>query len=45
MTDDVAPENDVGQRALLGFGFEHDPSVDGLFTLRMTRERHSERCG
>lgn len=39
MVDDLAHDNLVGQQALLGCGFEHDPSIEEAFVLRMTRER------
>lgn len=39
MVDDIALDNAAGQRALLDFGFEHDPLVAGNFRVRLTRER------
>ncbi len=39
LTDDVALDNEAGQQALLEFGFEHDPTVEDVFMLRMTRQR------
>jgi len=45
MVDRVATANRLGQRALLRFGFEHDPSVKDVFMLRMTRERFNELYG
>ena len=41
MTDDVDLDNDAGQQALLRFGLEHDPSVEEVFMLRMTREQYN----
>jgi RimJ/RimL family protein N-acetyltransferase len=40
MLDDVALDNDAGQNLLLRFGFEHDPGIDNVFKLFMTRERY-----
>ena len=39
LTDDVALDNEAGQQALLKFGFEHDPTVENVFMLRMTRDQ------
>lgn len=39
MLDDVALDNQAGQKALLRLGFEHDPSVQDVFRLRLTREQ------
>ncbi len=39
MVDDIALENRTGQRALLAFGFAHDPAVSDAFRVRLTRER------
>jgi RimJ/RimL family protein N-acetyltransferase/8-oxo-dGTP pyrophosphatase MutT (NUDIX family) len=39
LTDDVALDNEAGQQALLKFGFEHDPTIEDVFMLRMTRDR------
>jgi hypothetical protein len=40
MLDDVALDNEEGQKLLLRFGFEHDPGMDDVFRLFMTRERY-----
>lgn len=45
MVDDVALDNHRGQLALLGFGFEHDPQVDDVFRLFLTRERYNNLYG
>ncbi|MBI4758099.1 MAG: GNAT family N-acetyltransferase, partial [Chloroflexi bacterium] len=45
LLDDVALDNQAGQRALLLFGFEHDSSVKDVFRLRMTRERFNALHG
>lgn len=45
LTDDVALENISGQQALLVFGFEHDPSVEEVFRLRMTRRQYNALYG
>jgi RimJ/RimL family protein N-acetyltransferase len=42
LIDDVALDNHVGQQALLRFGFEHEPSAERVFRLRMTRERYND---
>jgi RimJ/RimL family protein N-acetyltransferase len=39
MVDEVALDNTAGQKALLQFGFEHDPTTSDVFRLRLTRER------
>jgi RimJ/RimL family protein N-acetyltransferase len=39
MVDDLAHDNVAGQQALLACGFEHDPSIEEAFVLRMTQER------
>ena len=39
MTDDLAPDNLVGQAALRRFGWEHDPGATGVCRLRLTRDR------
>lgn len=39
LTDDVALDNEAGQQALLKFGFEHDPAVEDVFMLRLTRDQ------
>ena len=38
MLDDLAPDNDRGQEVLLRFGFEHDPSKEEVYRVRMTKE-------
>ncbi len=45
LTDDIALDNQAGQHVLLRFGFEHDPSVEGVFRLRMTQERYNTLYG
>jgi RimJ/RimL family protein N-acetyltransferase len=45
MVDDVALSNSSGQQALLRFGFEHDPSQDKVFRLRMSRKRYVDLYG
>lgn len=45
LVDDVASGNYAGQQALLRFGFEHDPSAEDVFKLRMTRERYNHLHG
>ena len=45
LVDGVALENKAGQQALLRFGFEHDPGVDKVFLLRLTRERFNALHG
>ena len=35
---EVALENELGQQALLSFGFKHDPTVKEVFMLKITRE-------
>ena len=45
LVDDVAVSNSAGQRALLRFGFEHDPSHDEVFRLRMTRQHYEDLYG
>jgi RimJ/RimL family protein N-acetyltransferase len=44
ITDDIAPENEGGQKLLLEFGFEHDPSVKEVFFVYLTRERYEALC-
>jgi RimJ/RimL family protein N-acetyltransferase len=39
MLDPVAPGNKNGRKAIMAFGFEHDPSRTDVFLLRMTRRR------
>jgi hypothetical protein len=46
--DDIALENIPGQQALLKFGFEHDPSVQDVFLVKLTKEgflhlQHAQR--
>jgi len=38
LKDEVALENELGQQALLSFGFKHDPSVKKVFMLKITRK-------
>jgi len=45
LLDDVALDNRAGQQALLRFGFEHDPSREDVFLLRLTREQFNEHYG
>jgi len=45
LADDVALDNEVGQQALLRFGFQHDPRVTSVFRLRLTRERFATLHG
>jgi RimJ/RimL family protein N-acetyltransferase len=45
LVDDVALNNHVGQQALLALGFEHDPEVEKVFRLRMTRDQYNELYG
>lgn len=40
LTDDIAPDNHRGQQVLLQFGFEHDPGIDYVFRVTMTRGRY-----
>lgn len=39
MVDHLAHDNLAGQQALLKCGFEHDPSIEEAFYLRLTKER------
>ncbi len=43
--DDLALGNDRGQKVLVDFGFEHDPSINTVFRLRMSRERFNSLYG
>ena len=45
MVDDVALDNRRGQHVLLDFGFEHDPKIDNVFQLFLTRERYNSLYG
>jgi RimJ/RimL family protein N-acetyltransferase len=45
MFDDVALDNHRGQHILLDFGFEHDPKIDNVFRLFLTRERYYRLYG
>lgn len=45
MIDSVAFDNRLGQKALLQFGFEHDPGMDDCFMLKMTRQRYYRLYG
>ena len=45
MVDDVGLDNHRGQEVLLKFGFEHDPRVEEVFRLRMTREQYDSLYG
>ncbi len=38
LKDEVALDNELGQQALLSFGFKHDPAVKEVFMLKITRE-------
>ena len=39
MEDSIAVDNIVGQQVLLKFGFEHDPMVNDVFLVRITKEK------
>ena len=39
MTDDARLGNEGAKRLLLAHGFEHDPSVEGVFFMRLDRDR------
>ena len=41
MLDDVALDNLLGQEVLLQFGFVHDPSVENVYRMQMTRDRYN----
>ncbi len=45
MIDNVALDNHRGQHILLNFGFEHDPKIDNVFRLFLTRERYNSLYG
>ncbi len=45
IVDDVAKGNIPGQKALLNFGFVHDPSCGEHFPLKMDRKRFLELYG
>lgn len=36
--DDIALENIPAQKALINFGFEHDPSYQEIFMVKMTKK-------
>ena len=40
MLDPVALGNRNGKKAIMSFGFEHDPSRADVFLLRMTKQRY-----
>lgn len=40
IVDPVALSNHAGQKTLMKFGFEHDPSEEEIFMLRMTSKRY-----
>ena len=42
MIDDIALDNKRGQQVLLDFGFVHDPSIEGSYRLRLTKECFEE---
>lgn len=43
MADPIAPDNIQGRKALMSFGFEHDPSRTDVFMLRMTKQMFHSR--
>jgi len=45
LNDGIGKDNILGQRALSGFGFEHDPSVKDVYMLFLTSERFNTLYG
>lgn len=41
MVDNIALDNYEGQQVLLRFGYEHDPSVNNVFRVKITRDRYN----
>jgi RimJ/RimL family protein N-acetyltransferase len=41
MVDNIAIDNYRGQQVLLKFGYEHDPAIDNVFRVKMTRDRYN----
>jgi hypothetical protein len=40
MADDLTLGNNQGKKVLLKLGFIHDPSINNVFRLKMTREQY-----